>query len=66
VARGRPAEIAALVGATVAVSVALLTDPSVGIVVGGLVGPLAGIVLGGEPEPEVLTAPPDDRDGVPS
>src|SRR5690242_11243412 len=65
VARGRPAATAALVGALVAVSVALVTDPSVGIVVGGLVGPLAGIMMGGEPEPEMLTAPPD-VDGLPS
>jgi 4-azaleucine resistance transporter AzlC len=61
VARGRPAVIAALVGATVAVSVALVTDPSVGIVVGGLVGPVAGMVLGGDRRPDVLPTTPTDE-----
>jgi predicted branched-subunit amino acid permease len=63
VARGRPAVTAALVGATVAVSVALVTDPSVGIVVGGIVGPLAGMASGAESSRDAAT-PADDYAGL--
>lgn len=66
VARGRPSVAAAVVGATVAVSVALVTDPSVGIVVGGLTGPLAGMTLGGEPAPDAALPAADDLAGLPS
>ena len=42
---GRRELVAAIVGAGVAVVVALLTSPAVGIVTGGLVGPLAGLLV---------------------
>jgi branched chain amino acid efflux pump len=50
---GRRELAAAIVGAGVAVGVALVSSPSVGIVVGGVVGPMVGLLLpgsiGGDP-----------------
>jgi 4-azaleucine resistance transporter AzlC len=42
---GRRELVAAIVGAGVAVIVALLTSPAVGIIAGGLVGPAAGLLV---------------------
>jgi phosphate/sulfate permease len=42
---GRRELVAAIVGAGVAVGVALLSSPSVGIVTGGVVGPLVGLLV---------------------
>jgi predicted branched-subunit amino acid permease len=42
---GRREVVAAIVGAAVAVGVALVTSPSVGIVSGGVVGPLVGLLV---------------------
>ena len=42
---GRRELVAAIVGAGVAVAVALLTSPAIGIVSGGVVGPLVGLAV---------------------
>ena len=42
---GRRELVAAIVGAGVAVAVALVSSPSVGIVTGGVVGPLVGLLV---------------------
>ncbi len=42
---GRRELVAAIVGAGVAVAVALVSSPSVGIVTGGIVGPLVGLLV---------------------
>jgi L-lactate permease len=42
---GRRELVAAMIGAGVAVVVALLTSPAIGIVAGGVVGPLVGLAL---------------------
>ena len=42
---GRRELVAAIVGATVGVAVALLVSPSVGIIAGGLLGPAAGLAV---------------------
>jgi 4-azaleucine resistance transporter AzlC len=42
---GRRELVAAIVGAGVAVVVALLTSPSIGIVAGGIIGPVVGLVI---------------------
>jgi predicted branched-subunit amino acid permease len=42
---GRRELVAAIVGAAVAVAVALLSSPSIGIVLGGLTGPLVGLLV---------------------
>jgi predicted branched-subunit amino acid permease len=42
---GRRELVAAIVGAGVAVVVALLTSPAIGIVAGGVLGPLAGLIV---------------------
>jgi hypothetical protein len=42
---GRRELVAAIVGAAIAVVVALLSSPSIGIVAGGVLGPLAGLLV---------------------
>jgi len=42
---GRRELVAAIVGAGVAVAVALVSSPSIGIVTGGIVGPLVGLLV---------------------
>jgi predicted branched-subunit amino acid permease len=42
---GRRELVAAIVGATVAVTVALVSSPSIGIVAGGVVGPFVGLLV---------------------
>ncbi len=42
---GRRELVAAIVGAAIAVAVALLSSPSIGIVAGGILGPFAGLLV---------------------
>jgi 4-azaleucine resistance transporter AzlC len=42
---GRRELVAAIVGAAIAVAVALVSSPSIGIIAGGILGPLAGLVM---------------------
>ncbi|MEP6638120.1 MAG: AzlC family ABC transporter permease [Chloroflexota bacterium] len=42
---GRRELVAAIVGAAVAVGIAVVTSPSIGIVAGGIVGPIAGLLI---------------------
>jgi len=42
---GRRELVAAIVGAAVAVAVALVSSPSVGIVTGGIIGPMVGLLV---------------------
>jgi 4-azaleucine resistance transporter AzlC len=42
---GRRELVAAIVGATVAVGVALISSPAIGIVTGGILGPVAGLLV---------------------
>ena len=52
---GRRELVAAIVGAAVAVAVALVSSPSVGIVTGGVIGPLVGLLVPGD-RPRIGTA----------
>jgi 4-azaleucine resistance transporter AzlC len=52
---GRRELVAAIVGAGVAVGVALLTSPAIGIVTGGVIGPMVGLAVPARPAAE--TAP---------
>ena len=49
---GRRELVAAIVGAGIAVVVALLTSPAIGIVTGGVVGPLVGLAVPARTVPE--------------
>ena len=46
---GRRELVAAIVGASIAVVVALLSSPSIGIVAGGVLGPVAGLLTPADP-----------------
>ena len=52
---GRRELVAAIVGAGVAVAIALVSSPSVGIVAGGIIGPIVGLLL----PPSVAADPAD-------
>ena len=52
---GRRELVAAIVGAGVAVAIALVSSPSVGIVAGGIIGPIVGLLL-----PSSVAADPAD------
>jgi 4-azaleucine resistance transporter AzlC len=49
---GRRELVAAIVGASIAVVVALLSGPSIGIVAGGVLGPVAGLLTPADPSRE--------------
>jgi len=53
---GRRELTAAIVGAGIAVGIALVSSPSVGIVVGGIVGPIVGLLVPTAPTVETVGA----------
>ena len=55
---GRRELVAAVVGAIVAVGVALAGDPTIGVIAGGVLGPVAGLLVPPAPSPAAGTTEP--------